>query len=120
MKNSTLVLNKIQSFYSPRNSKIVIPYETLFSNHLKVIELLKDFWIDINVNQPKNKEPVLGLEDLTTIGKGKFVDEFFYEKNKFVANLGDCDPYGFITHWISISTIDESNIDFNGELSKIN
>ncbi len=120
MKNSTLVLNKIQSFYSPRNSNIIIPYETLCGNHLKVIELLKDFWIDIDITKPKNKELVLCIQDLTTIGKGKFVDEFFYEKNKFVANLGDCDPYGFITHWISISTIDQSTINFEEALSQIN
>lgn len=119
MNNSNLIINKIKSFYTKKNNKIIIPYETLCDNHLKMINLLKDFWIDVKINKPKNKESVLGLEDLSNIGKGKFVCEFFYERNTFVANLGDCDPYGYITHWISIDKLNKSNINFEKEISQV-
>ena len=45
------------------------------------------------------------------MGKGKFIDNYFYENNHFVANLGDDDPYGYITHWISMEKLNKSTLN---------
>ncbi|NCQ51737.1 hypothetical protein GW796_07565 [archaeon] len=119
MTNSEYILKKIDSFYSPRNSKVRIPYSLLCANHLTIIELLNDFWIDIKLSKPVDKEFVICIQDLTPIGKGKFVCDYYYEDNNFVANLGDSDSYGYITHWISFENINKSTIDFNEKLKNL-
>lgn len=107
MSNSENLLELIQSFYPTTayniSSKDYL-YKILVDNHLRVIDKYKIWWNDV-LTLPANGTRVFAIQDLTSIGRGKFVGDYYYNDG-FVANLDDTDPYGYIVYWISFDTID--------------
>lgn len=108
MKNSEILFGVINGFMGkvlgkPRTNE---NYKQLCDNHQVVIVALRNLWVDRTVAQPVNREKTICIQDLSPYGKGIFVGEYFYEDGHFVANLGDDDPYGCITHWISTDFFD--------------
>lgn len=107
MTNSEKMLAMIDSFYgSTYSSK---NYYLLKHNHLTLIYKLSYWWVDADKALPALGQRVFVLEDLTQTkeGRGKFISDMYYQECGFVANIGDADPYGYITRWISFDTIDE-------------
>lgn len=86
-------------------------YNKMCRTHQAYIEVLKKHQKDVNVVWPVDKERVFGIDDLQKIKPdcGRFVDDFYFDSGKFVAELDDCDPYGYITLWISFSDFDKLN-----------
>lgn len=84
-----------------------IPREEMIYRHAACIDLLKDLWISTSDRYPQEKQLVLTIEDVSLKSRkvtGRFVSEYYYEDGHFVANLGDTDPYGSMTHWCDAST----------------
>lgn len=96
------LLNQIDSLYGAKRS-----YNDLVLGHLFYIKLFSEMWIDVGYQKPQEGQRVLGLEDLTPLGKGQFVSDYYYEGGQFVANPRDCDGYGYITYWIPQETLED-------------
>lgn len=101
MTNSQKIIQFIDSFYKKPKDH----YDVLVANHARVIDNLSEFWNDLFIDQPSEGQPVLAIQDMTSIGKGAFVGKYFFQDGVFVANMGDDDPYGFITLWVGTDTL---------------
>jgi hypothetical protein len=101
MTNSERLLAKIDSFYNKGDS-----YASLKNNHLSWINLLSLVAVDL-VLDPELGQRVFAVQDLTPLGKGKFISDYYYTEYGFVANMDDEDGYGFITRCISFDDIDK-------------
>lgn len=98
MTNSETLKNRIDDTYGTHDEERK-PYEQLKALHLRLIEEMGDKLIDVNVSLPDIGSEVFCVQDLSSIGKGVFLDCFFYNEHGFVANLTDDDAYGYITKW---------------------
>lgn len=101
MKNSGKLLELINSYYGHK-----IPYDFLIDIHSEIIAKYSCMWTNIATNQPKLGTRCFAVQNLSPIGKGTFVGDYYYMDCGFVANKFDNDAYGHITHWISFDAID--------------
>lgn len=122
MTNSEILYRYIESFYREwiPDVPLVMPTSTehaiLVANHKRLIDTLAPLLKSKEHNHPEPNQKCFGVQDLTTIGKWKFIGEYFYDAgiNKFVINIGDSDPYGYVDMWVSFETIDNlSTEEFN-------
>jgi hypothetical protein len=74
--------------------------------HANLISLVEPYLIDSNVFEPSIGEEVFGVQDLTHIGRGKFMNEFYYNDCGFCANLGDTDPYP-VRFYVPFTVLDQ-------------
>jgi hypothetical protein len=63
------------------------------------IESIKDELHSVTEELPLIGSHVLAVEDLSPLGKGVFLSDYWYTKFGFVAELHYDDAYGYITHW---------------------
>lgn len=111
MSNSEYIIEKIDTFYIkdiPHKSKtpeFFDFYEKLKANHAGVINSLLPHLIDVNEYLPTIGDRVFAIHDLRSIGKGAFVNDYYYNEYGFVSEMCYDDSYGFITHWVSFETI---------------
>jgi len=100
IQNSERISSLIYSFYSTGCG-----YEELKHKHENLINTYTESWISVVDSVPKDGDQVFAIQDLSTLGKGKFVNSYYYKACGFVAHEFDDDPYGFITHWIAFDTV---------------
>ncbi len=120
MKNSDKLLELIDSFYShtfvhsddggyyelPRLSeeeRIV-----LMRNQSELIDKLSEYWINPYKEPPQLGSRVFAVTDLTPLGKGKFVNDYYFTEHGFVERPEYSDGYGYITLYISFDKIDSA------------
>lgn len=111
---SEILYRHIESFYRkwiPAAQYVPLTpteHAVLVANHTHLIGALKPHLKSKRHHHPEPNQKCFGVEDLTSIGKWKFIAEYFYDAdiNKFVANIGDSDPYGYVDMWVSYETID--------------
>jgi hypothetical protein len=112
MTNSEKLKSYIDSFYDWQEFRIkrMSPelHATIVQKHQKLIDALDKYLLDRRVHEPDHNEPCFGVQDLTPIGKWKFINDYWYDQRlgKFVSNIGDNDPYGYVVMWVSCSVID--------------
>jgi len=91
------ILKRLDATYSP-----VFPYEDLCAAHLKIIKEVEHLLIDVTEELPKIGSHVLAVEDLTSIGRGIFLGDYWYTHAGFCVDGNSDDAYGFITKWCYI------------------
>lgn len=107
MKSKEL-LSKIDATYGKRSrGRPQVSYDKLCSSHMELINSITG-WVPVTLAVPNIGEQVFAIEDLSSLGKGVFISNYYYVDCGFVANEGDDDAYGYITHWVTFSTIDAS------------
>ena len=94
------LLERINATYS--NGRRRQPYSELCAKHAAIISELEPLLVPVTSKNPTVGSHVLAVEDLTPIGKGVFIGEFYYTEFGFCANRTDEDPYGYITKWCYI------------------
>ena len=108
MNNFDFIIGYLQSCYGkpPGHTN----YGLIVECHADVIKALQPLWIDGKINSPTQGQKVLAIQDLRSIGRGAFVGDYFFENDGFVANRGDCDPYGNMLLWIGEDIINNLTI----------
>lgn len=115
MKNSDKILELIDSFYSitynddgyyesPKLYKNT--YSELKAKHIKLIDSLEKYWVDAYVIPPELGSRVFTIQDLTVIGKGKFVHDHYFTEHGFVSEPHYDDGYGYIKFYANFEEID--------------
>lgn len=79
-------------------------YAKRWQKHESLISRLSE-WVDVTDHTPKHGERVFAIGDFRPIGRGRFVADYYFSEHGFVANEGDTDGYGYITHWISLDDV---------------
>lgn len=112
MTNSEKILYAISLSHQEYRERNRDDYASLCNKHQAIIDFISDNWIDSSLQRPNDKERIFGIQDLKSIkpSLGRFVSDFYFDNGEFVVNLGDCDPYRCISHWISFSELDK--LDF--------
>jgi len=106
MINTKQVMIDIASAYDQHP-----PYDVLIQRHAKIISDLLDEWEKVSDRVPKDKQRVFAIQDLSAVGRGKFVGTYYYRENiGFVAYPYADDAYGFITHWCPTGEQDEYEV----------
>jgi hypothetical protein len=101
MKNSEKIKQTIDQTYRDG-----LTYDQRVQEHDVIIKSLQ--LIDVNDHLPIDGQYVFAVLDLSPLGKGIFLGDYFYrQKFGFVALPDDEDGYGFITRWISVSEVDK-------------
>lgn len=104
MNNFEKILERVHSFQTSNHKQMCV-------QHSSLIGKLLWFWVDKEMETPKEGQKVLAVQDLRFMGGGAFVGEYFFESGKFVANLGDSDPYGHIRYWIAADTLNDLSVN---------
>lgn len=81
-------------------------YAMLCGSHQKVIDYFGNQWNSVLDSLPTFGAKVFAILDLSSIGRGKFVSDYFYTKHGFVVRDNEDDAYGFISHWIYFTEVD--------------
>jgi hypothetical protein len=104
MKKSERICNIIHSWY---NKSEKLSYTKIVSHHKLLIEKLNvvSSWHHVDQQLPNDEQQVFAVQDLSSIGKNKFIGKFFYQDGAFVARLDESGGYGFITYWISFKEL---------------
>ena len=118
MKNSDKLLELIDSFYG----NTYVPSEdggyhkllrlseeernVLVHNQSKLIDKLSDYWINPYKEPPQLGSRLFAVTDLTPLGKGRFVNDYYFTEHGFVEQLGYDDGYGYITLYVPFDDID--------------
>lgn len=101
MKPSEELMVEIQSTYGRK-----IPYLEFADLHAKIIQRFEPHWIPVSIRKPEIGSRVFCIEDLSVVGKPRFIGDYFYNQHGFVAEETLDDAYGQITHWMYFSTVD--------------
>lgn len=123
---STLLDKYIDSGYTPRPKRNMRPgqkgvepeltpeqreaqYQKLKDHHAKAIHMLTPLLKSTDCMPPIGAK-VWAVQDLTPIGRGIFLGQYCVNEHGFVYMHDDDDPHGFITHWVDLDTLNQSNI----------
>jgi hypothetical protein len=90
--------------YVPKPKLTNAEYAERWQKHESLISRMSE-WVDVIARTPKYGERVFAIHDLRPIGRGRFVADYYFSEYGFVANEGDTDCYGYITHWISVGDV---------------
>lgn len=101
MKNSEKILKTIDSIY---DEKLI--YDILKRKHEELIIKIEQNMVKAYESVPEIGTRCFCIQDLSSIGRGVFLGDFYYDEAGFVANQGDDDAYGYITKWISFEKVD--------------
>ena len=103
MKYHDQLLKDIEATYSYLGciTKNTVPrdYELLCAKHKVLIDSIKDELHSVAEERPLVGSHVLGVEDLSSLGKGIFLSDYWYNKHGFVSEECADDAYGYVTHW---------------------
>jgi len=100
-------LSKIDSLYGKQLS-----YQVLCSAHKELITTIDSLLIDVSDSIPEDGTWVFAVQDLSSLGKGTFLGEYFYT-SEFGFNTDEIadEGYGFITRWVSFETINNNPLE---------
>jgi hypothetical protein len=90
--------------YKPKPRMSESEYLEYCAEHENLIDSMLT-WVSCLQGSPNYNQRVFAIQDLTPIGRGKFVGDYYYTKYGFVANELDTDGYGHITHWVSFDEV---------------
>jgi len=102
MKFHDQLLKDIEATYFDRpidQNNFTDNYATLCAKHKVLIDSIKNELISVNDQMPTVGSHSLCVEDLTPMGKGIFLTDFWYNEYGFVSEPDNEDAYGYITHW---------------------
>lgn len=101
MKYHDQLLKDIDATYPPRyvNNRPENHYEVLCAKHKVLIDSIKDELVSVVDELPQICTRVLAVEDLSPLGRGVFLGDYWYNKHGFASDECSDDTYGFITHW---------------------
>lgn len=69
------------------------------AKHKVLIDSIKDELHTVSEQLPSIGSRVLAVEDLSSLGKGTFLSDLWYNEHGFVSDLCYDDAYGYVTHW---------------------
>lgn len=105
-KLSVVLTDLIDDCYTIRFNKLS-SYDIFVKTHADIIDKISNVLHDVNEILPKQKMKVFAVQDLSPLGKGTFINQFWYTPEYgFVANEFDDDAYGYITKWVSFEEVD--------------
>lgn len=107
--NSENILNRIDSLYAGVKRMNTETYKILVNGHAEIISEINDKLVNVTDQLPSEKCHVFAVQDLSIFGKGVFISEYYFEDGNFVARLDESGPYGYITKWVAVDTINSNS-----------